>query len=81
MLPTAANSPPCVLSTFRFYALRPTHGSTTPERVGPNPIMSPRGSSVRKLTTPRGFSMGPSPSIRPGVIAPRDGSHCGQRRT
>jgi hypothetical protein len=34
MLPTTANSPLCVLSAFRFYAFRPTHGSTTPEWVG-----------------------------------------------
>jgi hypothetical protein len=33
MLPTAANSPPCVLSAFGFYAVRPTDASATPARV------------------------------------------------
>jgi len=33
MLPTAANKVPSVLSTFRFYSFRPTHGPAKPERV------------------------------------------------
>ena len=33
MLPTAANKMPSVLSAFRFYSFRPTHGSAKPERV------------------------------------------------
>jgi hypothetical protein len=33
MLPTAANRPPCILSAFRFYAVRPTYGLATSEGV------------------------------------------------
>jgi hypothetical protein len=33
MLSTATSSPPWVRSAFRFYALRPTHRSATPERM------------------------------------------------